>query len=174
MWVLLFSWKEISVCATCKQWYTRDFSAVRLATQGMTHPQRCFTQTPQLQAWSCHLCMQMQTTCFHGNNTQIVNHKLSHIYLFYSLLLLLIFFGQNSLFCVCYEHFIFVPFPCSVYPLSWDSAVGLATGYGLDGRGVGVRVPVGSRIISSPRRPDRLWGPHSVLSNGYRELFPRG
>jgi hypothetical protein len=30
-----------------------------------------------------------------------------------------------------------------------DSAVGIATGYGLDGRGVGVRVPVGSRIFSS-------------------------
>jgi hypothetical protein len=27
--------------------------------------------------------------------------------------------------------------------VSWDSAVGIATGYGLDGRGVGVRVPVG-------------------------------
>jgi hypothetical protein len=30
------------------------------------------------------------------------------------------------------------------------------TGYGLDDRGVGVRVPVGSRIFSSPRRPERL------------------
>jgi hypothetical protein len=26
---------------------------------------------------------------------------------------------------------------------SWDSVVGIASGYGLDGRGVGVRVPVG-------------------------------
>jgi hypothetical protein len=40
--------------------------------------------------------------------------------------------------------------------LAWnrDSSVGIATGYGLDDRGVGVRVPVGSRIFSSPRRPD--------------------
>jgi hypothetical protein len=38
---------------------------------------------------------------------------------------------------------------------------GIATGYGLDDRGVGVRVPVGSRIFSSPSRPDRLWGPPS-------------
>jgi hypothetical protein len=41
---------------------------------------------------------------------------------------------------------------------SRDTVVGIATGYGLDDRGVGVRVPVGSRIFSSPRRPDRLWG----------------
>jgi hypothetical protein len=30
-----------------------------------------------------------------------------------------------------------------------DSAVGIATGYGLDDQGVGIRVPVGSRIFSS-------------------------
>jgi hypothetical protein len=40
-----------------------------------------------------------------------------------------------------------------------DSSVGIATGYGLDDRRVGVRVPVRSRISSAPRRPDRLWGP---------------
>jgi hypothetical protein len=42
---------------------------------------------------------------------------------------------------------------------SRDSAVGVAAGYTLDDRGVGVRVPVGARFFSSPRRPDRLWGP---------------
>jgi hypothetical protein len=53
------------------------------------------------------------------------------------------------------------------------SVVGIATGHGLDERGVGVRVPVGSRIFSSPRRPDRFWSPPNLLSNGYRELIPR-
>jgi hypothetical protein len=56
--------------------------------------------------------------------------------------------------------------------MSRDSSVGIATGYGLDGRRVGVRVPVGPRIFSSPHRPDRLWGPPSLLPNGYRRFFP--
>jgi hypothetical protein len=65
----------------------------------------------------------------------------------------------------------FIPIECS----SRDSLVGTATGYGLDDRGVAVRVPVGSRIFSSPRRPDRFWGPPNLLlSNGYRGLFFRG
>jgi hypothetical protein len=55
-------------------------------------------------------------------------------------------------------------------PMSRDSAVGIATGYGLDDREVGVRVPVGSRISPSPHRPDRLWGPPSLLSNGHNPL----
>jgi hypothetical protein len=49
----------------------------------------------------------------------------------------------------------------------------IATGYRLDDRGIGVRIPVESRIFSSPRRPDRLWGPPSILPNGYRKFFPR-
>jgi hypothetical protein len=57
---------------------------------------------------------------------------------------------------------------------SRDTSVGIATGYGLDDRGVGVRAPVGSRIFSSPRRPDRPWSPPNLLSNGYLGLFPRG
>jgi hypothetical protein len=43
--------------------------------------------------------------------------------------------------------------------VSHDSSVGIATGYGMDDRVVGFRVPVKSRIFSSPYRPDRppLW-----------------
>jgi hypothetical protein len=54
------------------------------------------------------------------------------------------------------------------------SAVSIATGYGLDDRGVRVRVPIGSGISSSSRRPDRPWGTPSLLSNGYRGLSGRG
>jgi hypothetical protein len=57
-------------------------------------------------------------------------------------------------------------------PRSQDSVVGIATGYGLDDWGIGVWEPVGSRIFSSPRRPDRLWGPFNFLSNEYQEFLP--
>jgi hypothetical protein len=57
---------------------------------------------------------------------------------------------------------------------SQESVVGIATGYGLDDTGVGVRVRGGSRIFSSPNRPDRLSGPPNLLSNEYRGLIPRG
>jgi hypothetical protein len=39
---------------------------------------------------------------------------------------------------------------------------------------VGFRGPVGSRIFSSPRRPDRFCGPPNLLSNGYRGSYPGG
>jgi hypothetical protein len=56
---------------------------------------------------------------------------------------------------------------------SRNSAVGITIAYGLDGSEVGARVPVGT-FFSSTRHTDRLWRPPSLLSNGYRRLFPWG
>jgi hypothetical protein len=35
----------------------------------------------------------------------------------------------------------------------------------------GVRIPVGKEIFSSPKRPDRIWGPPSLLKNGNPVFF---
>jgi hypothetical protein len=43
-----------------------------------------------------------------------------------------------------------------ILKVSRDSVVGIATNYELNDRGVGVRVPVESRIFFSTRRPDQL------------------
>jgi hypothetical protein len=37
---------------------------------------------------------------------------------------------------------------------SWNSIVGIVTGYRLDDQVLGVRVPIGSKIFSSPSHPD--------------------
>jgi hypothetical protein len=44
---------------------------------------------------------------------------------------------------------------CTIHntPYSWDSVVGIATGYGLDDWGVGFWVPIWSRIFSPVSRP---------------------
>jgi hypothetical protein len=52
-----------------------------------------------------------------------------------------------------------------------DSSVGIETGYGLDGLG---SIPGRSkRDFFTPQRPDRLWAPPNLLSDGYRGFFPR-
>ena len=45
------------------------------------------------------------------------------------------------------------------------------TGHGLGGPG---SIPGMAGYFSSPKQPDRFWGPHSLLSNGYQGLFHRG
>jgi hypothetical protein len=39
---------------------------------------------------------------------------------------------------------------------------------------LGSDCPVGSRFLTCPYRPARLWGPTNLLSNGYCALFPPG
>jgi hypothetical protein len=53
-----------------------------------------------------------------------------------------------------------------------DSSVRAVTAYGLEGRGE--ILGRGRRIVSTPQGPDLLWGPHSILPNRYRRLFPGG
>jgi hypothetical protein len=52
-------------------------------------------------------------------------------------------------------------------------SLGTAIGYELDERELGVRVQVGSTIFTSRYRPDRLWGPPNLISNGYHVLLHR-
>jgi hypothetical protein len=51
---------------------------------------------------------------------------------------------------------------------SEDSSVGIATECRLEGQG---SIPGRGKIFSSPQRPDRLWSPPSLLSDGYRGHF---
>jgi hypothetical protein len=57
---------------------------------------------------------------------------------------------------------------------SRGSTVGMATGYGLDNQGIGVRVPTRTIIFTSSYCPDRLWRSDNLLPNGYRHSSPGG
>jgi hypothetical protein len=63
---------------------------------------------------------------------------------------------------------------CQPFVVIRGGIEGIETGYGLDDRGVGVRVSLRSRIFNYPFRPVRYWGPPRLLSNVQQELFPPG
>jgi hypothetical protein len=63
--------------------------------------------------------------------------------------------------------------PCMITLEGRGCLVGIATDYGLENPGVGIRVPVGSRILASPYNPDQLWFTLRLLSNGPRGFFIR-
>jgi hypothetical protein len=57
--------------------------------------------------------------------------------------------------------------------MSRGSAVGIRTSCALDDQGIGLRVPVASRISTSLHLPDLFWGPSILLSNWVpRALIP--
>jgi hypothetical protein len=65
-------------------------------------------------------------------------------------------------------------FKCTEPTWSRDGVVGIATGYGLDDRRLGFRVPVRSRTSSFPRHRDRVWGPSSLPSDVCQGFLPGG
>jgi hypothetical protein len=113
-------------------------------------------------------CLPRHITFGMGRRCSLVDVSLcSFFYYFIGLSDFILFVYSLLLHILCILLFTSVPI------VSRDVAVGMATGYGLDDRGVRVRVPVESRIFFSPRCPDRFWGPSNLQSNGYRGLFPR-
>jgi hypothetical protein len=55
--------------------------------------------------------------------------------------------------------------------LRGDSSIGIVTGYVLKGRG---SIPGRDKVLSTPQRPDRLWGPLRLVFKGYQCYFPGG
>jgi hypothetical protein len=64
--------------------------------------------------------------------------------------------------------------PVFYYFRSRVSSGSIVSDYGLDDGAIVIRSQAGAKDFSSSLCPDRLWGPPSVLYNGYRWSFPRG
>jgi hypothetical protein len=67
---------------------------------------------------------------------------------------------------------IITPYPKSVeFVLEWGTEI--AQYYSATGWMIGIScLDGGWKIFSSPPRPDRLWSPTGLLSNGYQGFFP--
>jgi hypothetical protein len=123
-------------------------------------------------------CKNKLTKVFHSSQNKILNYTecLENVNIFIlriSTHILLVYLNLIRISVVRHTFNTFLKWYWK-FERSRDSVVGIATGYGLNDRGVGVRVAVGLRIFSSPRRPDRLWCLPNLLSNGYRGIFPQG
>jgi hypothetical protein len=81
---------------------------------------------------------------------------------------------ENEIFssCKCKKKLVFVDKNPNIRNVGGpDISVVIARDYRLDGPG---SIPVrDKRLFCTLHRPDRLWGPASLLSNGYREVFTR-
>jgi hypothetical protein len=64
--------------------------------------------------------------------------------------------------CPTYITLVLIFCTSTLWNRSWDSAVRIATGYGLDDQGVRDRVSLESIIFSSPSHPDWFRGPPSL------------
>jgi hypothetical protein len=58
--------------------------------------------------------------------------------------------------------------------LGQNSSVGIATGYGLDGRGTTSITGRGKRLFSNPQSPDQLRGAPTSIYNGYQGALSPG
>ena len=103
-------------------------------------------------------------------------------------LLIFLFCSYSLHLSISFLHFIFIsssdllffPFLTSFSPLSLSPSLYVyhnLFGFTLpenrlrSGR-PGIRIPVGETFFSSPKRTDRLWGPPTVVFNGYQGSFP--
>jgi hypothetical protein len=55
---------------------------------------------------------------------------------------------------------------------SRGNSVSIVSGYGLHDQGIEVRSPAEAKDFFSSLCPDRLWGPPSLLYNGYQGCLP--
>jgi hypothetical protein len=75
-------------------------------------------------------------------------------------------FVTKLCFCKLWVYVVLMHFSDLIFRRGPGSSVGITTGYGLDGPGSNSG---GGEIFRT--RPDRPWGPPSLLYNGYR-VFP--